>query len=87
VIGMNDVRAANVLKNLLATAVSVVAIAIFCAKGVVSWPETLVMLCGAVIGGFTGGHLVRVLPPPAVRAVVIAAGAVITLYYAWRYWL
>jgi uncharacterized membrane protein YfcA len=87
VIGVRDVRAANVMKNLLATAVSAVTIAIFIAKGVVDWPHTLVMLAGAACGGFLGGWLVRVLPPAAVRATVIAAGTVITLYYAWRYWL
>ena len=87
VIGVRDVRAANVLKNLLATAVSVVTIAIFIGKGIVDWPHTLVMLVGAACGGFLGGWLVRVLPPAAVRATVIAAGTAITLYYAWRYWL
>jgi uncharacterized protein len=87
VIGVRDVRAANVLKNLLATAVSVVTIAIFIGKGIVDWPHTLVMLVGAACGGFLGGWLVRVLPPAAVRTTVIAAGTAITLYYAWRYWL
>ena len=87
VLGIHDMRAANVLKNLLATAVSAVTIAIFVLKGIVDWPHTLVMLAGAACGGFLGGWLVRVLPPAAVRAVVIAAGTAITLYYAWRYWL
>lgn len=87
VLGIRDVRAANVMKNLLATAVSAVTIAIFIGKGVVDWPHTLVMLVGAAAGGFLGGWLVRVLSPAAVRATVIAAGTVITLYYAWRYWL
>jgi uncharacterized membrane protein YfcA len=87
VLGIRDVRAANVMKNMLATAVSAVTIAIFIWKGVVDWPHTLVMLVGAAAGGFLGGWLVRVLPPAAVRGTVITAGTVITLYYAWRYWL
>jgi len=87
VLGIHDVRTANVLKNLLASAVSAVTIAIFVLKGIVDWPHTLVMLAGAACGGFLGSWLVRVLPPAAVRAVVIAAGTAITLYYAWRYWL
>ena len=87
VMGIRDVRAANVMKNLLATAVSVVTITIFIWKGIVDWPHTLVMLVGAACGGFLGGWLVRVLPAAAVRATVIAAGTVITFYYAWRYWL
>jgi uncharacterized protein len=87
VIGIRDVRTANVLKNLLATAVSAITVAIFIWKGIVDWPHTLVMLAGAIVGGFLGGWLVRVLPPAAVRATVIAAGMAITFYYAWRYWL
>ena len=46
-----------------------------------------VVFAGAVGGGFLGGRLVRVLPAPAVRWIVIAAGSALTLVYAWRYWL
>jgi uncharacterized membrane protein YfcA len=45
------------------------------------------MMAGALVGGFVGGRLVRVLPPRVVRAVVIAVGAALTAVYAWRYWL
>jgi uncharacterized membrane protein YfcA len=87
VTGREDVRQANVLKNLLASVVSAVTIAIFVLQGVVSWPETIVMLLGAVFGGFLGGRLIAVLSPTTVRAVVILAGTAMTLVYAWRYWL
>jgi len=87
VLGIHDVRAANVLKNVLATVVSIITVAIFIAKGIIDWPHTLVMLAGAVAGGFLGGWLVRILPPAVVRTVVIAAGAAVTVYYAGRYWL
>ena len=89
VMGIRDVRAANVMKNLLATAVSAVTIAIFIWKGIVDWPHTLVMLVGAACGGFLGGWLVRVLPPAAhARTGIIAARTKInTLYCVWRYWL
>jgi uncharacterized protein len=53
----------------------------------VSWPETLVVLSGAAVGGALGGRLIRILPPTAVRAIVIAVGCAMTLIYAWRYWL
>jgi uncharacterized membrane protein YfcA len=85
--GREDVRAANALKNLLATAVSATTITIFTIQGVVRWPETLVMLLGAVVGGFLGGRLVKVLPAALIRALVIAIGAAMTAAYAWRYWL
>jgi len=87
VTGRENIRRANVLKNLLASVVSAVTITIFVIQGVISWPETTVMLVGAVVGGFLGGRLIAVLTPATVRAVVIAAGTVMTLVYAWRYWL
>jgi hypothetical protein len=87
VTGREDVRQANVLKNLLASVVSMVTIAIFVVRGLVSWPETMVMLVGAVAGGFLGGRLIAVLSPATVRAVVVLAGTLMTLVYAWRYWI
>lgn len=87
VTGREDIRQANVLKNLLASVVSAVTIAIFVMQGVVSWPETIAMLFGAILGGFLGGRLIAVLSPAAVRAIVVLAGTVMTLVYAWRYWL
>jgi hypothetical protein len=64
-----------------------VAVVVFVLQGVVAWPATLAMMAGALIGGFAGGRLVRILPPTPVRWVVIAAGAVLTVVYACRYWL
>jgi len=85
--GRETIRQANVLKNLLASVVSAVTIIIFVVQGIVSWPETIVMLVGAIVGGFLGGRLVTVLAPTTVRVIVISAGALMTLVYAWRYWV
>jgi uncharacterized membrane protein YfcA len=81
-----DLRAIKVLKNLLATVVSLSTLVIFSVEGVVRWPETLVMLAGAMLGGYLGGHLIRVLPASVVRHIVIAAGVIMTLIYADKYW-
>jgi uncharacterized protein len=86
VTGRETIRQANVLKNLLASVVSAVTIIIFVIQDVVRWPETVVMLMGAVLGGFLGGRLVAVLAPTTVRAIVISAGTLMTMVYAWRYW-
>lgn len=81
-----DIRRVKVMKNLLATCVSLAAVVVFVTRGAVQWPETLLMLSGALLGGYAGGHLVRVLPGEIVRLSVIAAGAVMTWVYALRYW-
>jgi len=85
--GREDIRAANALKNVLATATSLATIAIFIMHGLIRWPETLVMLAGAVIGGILGGRLIAILPAGVVRTAIITLGVVMTLIYAWRYWL
>lgn len=82
----NDIRAVKALKNLLATCVSLAATVIFIVQGVVRWPETAVMLLGAMVGGYAGGHLIRILPAQIVRQFVIVAGTVMTVIYAARYW-
>jgi uncharacterized protein len=82
-----ELRTLNALKNLLSTAVAAAAAIIFIAKGGVSWPQTLVMLSGAILGGFAGGKLVQVLPTPVVRRFIIFIGSAMTAVYAWRYWL
>ncbi|EJJ28758.1 sulfite exporter TauE/SafE family protein [Rhizobium sp. CF142] len=82
----NDIRRVKALKNLLATSVSMAAVVIFIAEGAVHWPETLTMLSGALVGGYLGGTLVRVLPATIVRWFVILTGTVMTVVYAVKYW-
>jgi uncharacterized membrane protein YfcA len=81
-----DFRAHNVLKNLLSGLTSGIALLVFVTQGVVAWPPTATMMAGVLAGGFLGGRLARVLPPPWVRAVVLTVGAVLTIVYARRAW-
>ena len=86
IIELNDIRAIKALKNPLATCVSLAATLIFIVQGAVRWPETSAMLLGAMIGGYAGGHLIRILPASVVRQFVIVAGVATTAIYAARYW-
>ncbi|MBC8719945.1 sulfite exporter TauE/SafE family protein [Ochrobactrum sp. Marseille-Q0166] len=83
----NDIRAMKALKNLLATCVALVATAIFIFQGAVRWPETIIMLLGAILGGYGGGYLIRILPARYVRLFVIVVGIAMTIIYANKYWL
>ena len=82
----NDIRAIKAQKNLLASCVAFAATVIFIVQGAVRWPETVVMLLGALIGGYAAGYLIRVLPANYVRRFVIVAGVAMTVIYAKRYW-
>jgi len=81
-----DFRAINVLKNLLSGLISLVAVAVYLIQGAVSWPETLVMMAGALAGGFAGGRLVRVVPARILYWTVVVAGCFFTALFARRYW-
>jgi uncharacterized membrane protein YfcA len=81
-----DYRAANVAKNLVSSLNTVAASVWFITHGAVSWPHTLAMMAGCLIGGFSGAHLARRLPHQVMRIVVIAVGALLTAVFAWRYW-
>jgi uncharacterized membrane protein YfcA len=82
-----DYRAANVTKNLVTSLNSVTAAAIFAVQGNIAWPATLTMMAGALLGGLIGGRLAKVVPRELMRIVVVAIGALLTVIYAWRYWL
>ena len=66
-----DYRRANVAKNLVSSLNTLAASVWFIANGAVSWPQTLVMMVGCLIGGFCGAHLARRVPQEFMRWVVI----------------
>lgn len=82
----HEFRAINVVKNLLAGLTGAVAVVVFIVQGMVAWAPVMVMMAGGLTGGVLGGRLVRVLPPPLVRAIVLTGGVVLTAVYGWRYW-
>ncbi|MFL6623720.1 MAG: sulfite exporter TauE/SafE family protein [Sulfurifustaceae bacterium] len=85
-LGVNDLQTNNALKNLLAALVTSVSVAIFAAKGLVSWPHTLVTFVGAVVGGLLGAKAARLLPAMWLRRVVVAIGLALSVYYFKKYY-
>jgi uncharacterized membrane protein YfcA len=82
-----DYRSANTTKNLVTSLNSMVAAALFMAQGAVHWPPTLLMLAGALVGSFIGARLAQVVPHAVMRVVVTVVGALLTVAFAWRYWV
>jgi uncharacterized membrane protein YfcA len=58
-----------------------VAVVIFVVAHAVVWPQALLMLVGAIVGGYAGAALARRLDPRTVRGAVILIGCVMTLYF------
>jgi len=81
---MEDIHAMNALKTLLNAAINGAAVITFIAAGAVLWPQALVMLGGAVMGGYGGAHFAQKLDPLIVRRFVIAVGISMSLYFFLR---
>ncbi len=87
-VGSNgDYRAANMIKNIVMGLNSVVVSTVLVTQGAVAWTPTLIMMAGTLLGGFVGGHLARTLPPAVIRVFITGVGTLLTLAFAWRYWL
>ena len=82
-----DYRSANVTKNLVTGLNSAAATAIFVLQGMVSWPSTLLMMAGTLVGGLIGARVAQVMPNAVARRLVVIVGALLTAIFAWRYWL
>lgn len=80
-IGFEDLREANALKNLVSFSISVVAVIIFVWSGTVHWAFALVMMVSSAVGGYLGGTLSVIAPQHLIRRGIIAFGCCLTLYY------
>jgi uncharacterized membrane protein YfcA len=76
-----DLKQLNAPRTLLVSAANVVAVLAFILADAVRWPETLVMLAGAIIGGYGGAHIGRRAPAGIVRTVTLLATSCITLAF------
>jgi uncharacterized membrane protein YfcA len=79
--GMAHIHEMNALKTFLGIAVNLLALAAFIVKGVVAWQPGLIMVAGAVLGGYFGAAIARRIDPKWVRRLVIVIGWTMTTYF------
>ena len=79
--GMQQIHEMNARKSLLGALMNGVAVLTFTAAGAVRWPEALVMVVGAVVGGYGGATLARRVDASKVRGLVVVAGALLTVWF------
>jgi hypothetical protein len=80
-IGMADIHAMNALKSILGVAINGVAAAVFIVKGAIYWPQGMVVIAGALAGGYFGAHYAQRLPQAWIRGFVILVGMGMTAYF------
>ena len=80
-LGMDNIHTMNALKTLMASCINGVAVVTFVVAGAVAWPQALLMVAGAMAGGYGGAHFARQLDPLRVRRLVISVGFLLTIYF------
>jgi uncharacterized membrane protein YfcA len=80
-LGVEDLRVANGLKNLLSAVLTVIAVAIFAIGGLISWQGMLPMAIAATLGGLVGARIGRVLPAVVLRNTIVLIGAITTILF------
>lgn len=76
----------NVLKQLLAFVINLVAAVLFAFSGKVWWGLAGLMAAGSLVGGVLGGRVAGRLNPDRFRLVVVSVGAAVTIAYAVKVW-
>lgn len=78
-LGEHDLKSLNAPRTLLVSSANIMAVLTFIIARAVHWPETVVMLVAALIGGYGGAQIGRRTPPKVVRAGTLSLTACITL--------
>jgi uncharacterized protein len=84
VFGLTDIHVMNANRTLMGAAANSVAAVLFIIARKIWWPQTLVMLVAAVIGGYIGARLARKVNPRYIRAIVTVVSAGITIAFFLR---
>ena len=79
--GMTDIHDMNALKVVLGGVINGVATITFVITGAIVWPQAIVMIVGAILGGYFAAHYAQKLPQSWIRAFVILVGAAMTVYF------
>ncbi len=80
-LGMENIHAMNGVKSLLVSVVNGVALATFIWARVIVWPQAILMLVGAFLGGYGGAYYARKMNPQHIRWIVIAVGFGMSAYF------
>ncbi len=83
-LGLADIHAANGVKNFFGMCINGVAATWFILRGAVDWRAALIMIAGAMAGGYAGAHFARRIGRARARAAVVVIGLLVTAILLWR---
>jgi uncharacterized membrane protein YfcA len=83
-LGMTHIHRMNALKNSLGTLANSAAVVLFILFGLVRWGPAVVMIAGAIAGGYGGASIARRVNAVHVRRLVLVIAWGMTGYFFWK---
>ena len=80
-LGMRDINLMNGLKNGMSFALSFASVITFGLAGIIYWPQAILMMVGATIGGYCGAIVARKLSAKVIKTIIVAIGSIMTLFF------
>jgi uncharacterized membrane protein YfcA len=81
IMGLRDIHKMNAIKTPLAAVINLTAFVFFAIRGLVVWYLALLVMTGAIIGGYGGARLAKRVNPRLVRITVVAIGLVVSAWF------
>jgi len=83
-LGLHELHRANGIKNFLGICINSVAVLSFSLMHLVVWPDSLLMACGALAGGYCGAKMAVRVGQLWVRRGIVLIGLIIFFVMSWR---
>lgn len=80
------IHQANAIRNVTITLMTLISIAIFARAGVIRWLPSLVMMSGAILGGYITARIAKRMPAGIVRNGILLWAVCLTALAFWRYY-
>lgn len=80
-----NVHESNAIRNVTITLMTLIGIAIFAGTGLIRWLPSLVMMAGAVVGGYVTSHIARRMPAQLVRSFILVWAVCLTAFAFRKY--
>jgi uncharacterized membrane protein YfcA len=87
VMGIENIHSMSGVRTLLVTCGNAVAITLFILAHAIYWPQALLMMMGAIVGGYAGAYFAQKMQPRTVSSLVIAIGVSMSVYFFWKTYL
>jgi uncharacterized membrane protein YfcA len=85
-LGLHDINRANGVKNFLGICINSIAVLLFALKGLVVWPDALLMAGAALAGGYFGARIAVRVNQTTIQRAIVGIGFVITFVMLWQLW-